>query len=137
MLTVFLIIAVVVGIGATFNAVKDMRRRREFNSRAVRVSGVVVDLKWKHTSGAGRVAMPIFNYYTREGHPMQATETVGTNPPRFRPGHQVVVLYDSREPYRAHLEGMSWVATGTQVMAMILGPIFAVAGLVGLAVVLL
>ncbi|MFB9178907.1 DUF3592 domain-containing protein [Dactylosporangium sucinum] len=137
MLTVFSIFAVVVGIGATFNAVKSLRQRRVFNSRAVRVSGVVVDLKWQHTSGAGRVAMPIFNYYTREGHPMQATETVGTNPPRFRPGHPVVVLYDPHEPYRAHLEGMSWVATGVQVMSMVLGPLFAVAGLVALAVILL
>ncbi|MET7392705.1 DUF3592 domain-containing protein [Dactylosporangium sp. NPDC005572] len=130
------IIPVIVGISVTFNVIKAMRKGREFKSRAVRVMGMVVDLKWSYV-GSNQVAMPVFNYHTREGHPMQATETVGTNPPRFRPGRPVVVLYDPHEPYKAHLEGLQGAATLLQGVALVLGPLFALGGLLSLAATLL
>ncbi|GAA2577719.1 hypothetical protein GCM10010399_04350 [Dactylosporangium fulvum] len=123
-----------VGVTGIYSTTKEWKRGRRFRARAVRVPGVVVDLSWERgTSDGPHLGMPVFQYHTREGHPMQAKDPVGTNPPRFRPGMHVAVLYDPEEPYRAQLEGSIGLGKGMNVVGFLLSCLALVGGLTSLA----
>ncbi|MER7282082.1 DUF3592 domain-containing protein [Dactylosporangium sp. NPDC000244] len=125
--------AVVIGTIVTVSGIKRIKSSRKFRARAVRVNGMVVDNMWRQVDGSD-VAMPVYDYHTREGHPMRATEQVGTNPPRYRPGTPVVVLYDPAEPYRAQLEGMAGATNVLHGVFVVIGPLVAIVGVASLAI---
>ncbi|WP_433618576.1 DUF3592 domain-containing protein [Dactylosporangium sp. CA-139114] len=124
---------IVIGTSVTVSGIKRINSSRKFRARAVRVNGMVIDNAWRRVDGSD-LAMPVFDYRTREGHPMRATEQVGTNPPRYRPGTPVVVLYDPAEPYRARLEGMAAATNLLNGVFVVVGPMAVIGGLITLAI---
>jgi hypothetical protein len=65
-------------------------------STGLRVDGTVVSLKGEWSSGSGRSHynyFPIVRYRTQAGATVEFKDSVGSNPPSWRPGDKVTVLY--------------------------------------------
>ena len=132
------VVMLLVGVAHVVKAVRSTGSDRRFRARAVRVPGVVVDVSWESvlTATGVQLGMPVFQYHTREGRPMRATDPVGANPPRFRPGTPVAVLYDPKAPHVAKLEANLGTGKGLNMLSAVLGTAATIAGLIGLAVML-
>lgn len=108
---------------------------RRFMARALRVPGVVVDLRVSRGGGGGsRTYRPVFRFQTYEGQAIEAVSSTGSNPPSVRPGEQVGVLYDPANPRRARLDKfgerggfLGWLFTGFGVLFTAIGVIVTVA----------
>ncbi|MEV4141055.1 DUF3592 domain-containing protein [Dactylosporangium sp. NPDC049742] len=138
MLMVGFVVMLLIGVVHLVKGVRSSGSDRRFLARAVRVPGVVVDVSWDFvpTAAGVQLGMPVFQYHTREGRPMRATDPVGANPPRFRPGTPVAVLYDPKAPHVAKLEANLGTGKGLNMLSAIGGTAAAIAGLIGLVVML-
>lgn len=74
-----------------------------FASRAKETEGVVVDLIWRSGS-QGSTAAPRVRY-VHNGRRYEFTGNVSSNPPAYRVGEKVVVLYDPEKPSEAKIRG--------------------------------
>ena len=93
--------AVLVGVG--------LRRRQEsrrFAASAARAGGVVVDLVSGPPGPQGGVplAYPVVRYHTTDGREVVFRSGFGSQPPLWRPGQSVTVLYDPADPEAARVE---------------------------------
>jgi Protein of unknown function (DUF3592) len=93
--------AVLVGVG--------LRRRREsqrFAASAARAGGVVVELVSGSPGPRGGVplAYPVVRYHTTDGREVVFRSALGSQPPLWRPGQSVTVLYDPANPEAARIE---------------------------------
>lgn len=101
-------------------------RDRRFRGRALRVSGVVVDLR---ASGGSPQTMyrPVFRFRTYEGRDMRGQSNMASNPPPARLGEQITVMYDPRNPVDARIDKFGHRGKG--VALILLGFVFLVAGI--------
>jgi Protein of unknown function (DUF3592) len=93
--------AVLVGVG--------VRRRgesRRFAAAATRASGVVVELVSGPAGPQGGVPLtyPVVRYRTADGREVVFRSGFGSQPPLWRPGQPVTVLYDPANPEAARIE---------------------------------
>jgi hypothetical protein len=87
---------------------------RRLSRTGVRVSGTVVDLRWKISSSGEsrvRVAHPVLSFRTLDGREIRAETGVGSSRVIAWPGEQVPVIYDPRNPAKAEINtraGRPW-----------------------------
>ncbi|WP_169514771.1 DUF3592 domain-containing protein [Actinomadura atramentaria] len=92
--------------------VRSIAGRRGLRTRGHRAWGVVVDVgaTWvpsRSNPGSGQyVHHPVVRYRGDDGYERQAVSEVGTRRVRFRPGEQIVVVYDPANPDRVRPEAM-------------------------------
>ncbi|CAM4020722.1 hypothetical protein GCM10009799_49190 [Nocardiopsis rhodophaea] len=89
-----------------------LRREKVYRTRGVAVPGHVTDVVTRVSSGGGRRGggprtyyHPVVAYRTLEGHGIHERAAIGTNPPRYRPGQSVQVLYLPESPASFHVAG--------------------------------
>lgn len=104
-LTFFGVVSTSIGILLLANA----RRRR---ARWIRVPGLVTDLV-PSSDPDSPAKFPTFRFTTTEGHEVKIKSGRGENNPP-RPGDNVTVLYDPKEPQRAVIDttGQSDISMG-------------------------
>lgn len=75
---------------------------RMFAARAQQVKGTVDHMKFRHDSEGGGYA-PVFQFKTLNGESIQFAGMVYSNPPQFKDGQIIDVLYDPQNPQRARI----------------------------------
>jgi len=83
------------------------RRGRRLTRTGERVPGTVVSLAWKQSLGSeagGQVCHPVLAFRTLDGREIQTATGVGSSRVIARPGEQVRVIYDPRNPSRAEID---------------------------------
>ena len=120
---------------------------QSFAARALRAEGTVVDLAHRTsttkvverrpssvTYSSSTVSHPVVWYRTAQGLEIQFTSTWGNQPPLYRKGDRVIVLYDPGSPEAAGIENFVslWGAPlFIGVFAAIFGAVGLVFGFVG------
>jgi hypothetical protein len=85
-----------------------MGKRLAFVSRAMPAEGAVVELA-SSSSGHGTTWAPIVEFTPQHASaPVRFRHSVGSNPPRWRVGQRVAVLYDPLQPSQAMIHQGSW-----------------------------
>ena len=79
---------------------------RSFIATAARADGVVIDLELSRSDDSSTY-YPIVAFRTQDGQEIEYQSNTGTNPPSFRVGESVTVLYDPQDPYDARIEAFS------------------------------
>lgn len=134
------LIFVVVGLVCGAVLVVIVRKNRAFLARAQRAPGVVVGLGRGSSMGSGpndtmrRSFAPVFRFTTIDGREVEVRSSVESNPPTYRPGDQVTVLYDPAAPEKAKLDKFSERGgLETLVMSILTGVFLAVGVIVAVA----
>jgi len=83
-------------------------RRLRFLRTAHTTSGVVNEVTLKHLVD-GHSYQPKITFTTRAGETVPLTSVRMSNPPRFRVGQEVPVIYDPGNPYRASIRSFSYL----------------------------
>lgn len=105
---------------------------RAFLAAAVRAEGVVVDLARSRSSDSGSSSSsatyaPVIRFVARDGREVEFVSSHSSNPPRYRRGDRVGLLYAPDAPERARLEGFFSVWFGA-LIAGLLGTVFLLVG---------
>jgi len=79
-------------------------RTRIFLSTAQEVKGTVIRMVYSHNSEGGGGYSPVYQFRTLEGQTIEAGESMSSNPPMFREGQVIDVLYDPRNPQKARIK---------------------------------
>lgn len=75
-------------------------------SRAVEVNGSVVEMvRVRDSDSTGYLFTPLVQFRTMDGRTIEFQSTLRTNPPTYRSGEAVSVLYDPDEPNSAAIRG--------------------------------
>ena len=78
------------------------QKTRSFLAQAVKADGVVIDLASSHSSH-GTTYAPVVRFVSQDGTPIQFTSSSSTNPPSYRRGQKVQVVYNQTNPYEAKI----------------------------------
>jgi Protein of unknown function (DUF3592) len=76
------------------------RELARLQSIGLRVQGQVVDLRQGSGDGVGATYHAVVQFRTADDVTIEFTDSVGTNPPGYRPGDTVTVLYRADDPQR-------------------------------------
>ena len=109
------------------NLVRSLVNGDPFLATAQETRAEVVGMQARSGSSSSRAYFPVLRYRTQKGATHEVTSSVGSNPPRYKEGDSVVVLYDPVDPthVRIHTFSNVWL------VPMILGLIGVVFILVG------
>jgi hypothetical protein len=109
-----LIVAVIFGL-----SVRSIVTTRQFLAVAVAADGVVVDLS-ESVDEDGSTYFPVVRFVAPDGQVVRFKSGIGSNPPDYRVGDPVRVLYDPSNPRTARLDtwGNRW---GGALAGMIVG----------------
>lgn len=98
-------IFVLVGLGFVAMGRYLVRSASRLASVGVRVPGQVVGMRTGETSDIGRGSYyPILRFRTADGHDIETSSDIGTDPPPAREGDHVTVVYDPAEPRTARID---------------------------------
>jgi hypothetical protein len=98
----------VAGIGFVVLGGYLQRTTSTFLAKAVHAQGAVVDLAVSHSgSGDGHTYAAIVEFQV-DGSTYRFTDSVGSNPPMYRRGDLVSVLYDPDRPRHARIDRGVW-----------------------------
>jgi hypothetical protein len=76
-------------------------------ARAVEVQGSVIEMvRVRDSDNTGYLFTPLVRFRTAEGKVIEFQSGVRTNPPAYRTGQTVSVLYDPEEPQSAAIRGV-------------------------------
>ena len=75
---------------------------RMFIARAQQVRGSVDHMKYRHSSDGSGYA-PAFKFKTLKGESIEFASRTYSDPPEFKAGQDVDILYDPQNPQRARL----------------------------------
>jgi len=124
----------VIGVGLLAGALFSFVHTRDFAARAVEAQGVVTDLvrsrSSSRSSGSGSYS-PVVAFETAQGQRIEFTGSLSTNPPAYRPGERVRVLYLPDDPYSADI-GDFWNQWFLSILLGGMGTVFAAVGVVPL-----
>jgi hypothetical protein len=113
----------VIGIGLAAGAGWHYRSTRAFLETAIRVEGVVIEMRRRGGSSA-----PIVRFQPPEGPEVTFESKLYTRPPTYSVGEKVTVLFQSARPDEARLYGF-W---DLYLLTVVLGGIGAVFTLLGI-----
>ena len=91
---IFLGVGVLMVVGSIFMAA----RTRRFLASAQPAQAEVVALQHRLGTDRERAYYPVLRYRTQEGSTREVVSNVGSNPPRYKEGDSVAVLYDPAQP---------------------------------------
>lgn len=96
----FTAVGAVLLMGAGFAA----QKTRSFLAEAIRTEGTVIALKAVHTKDS-TTYRPVVRFIDLNGQTVEFTSSTGSDPPLYREGHKVEVLYRPGEPRKARIHG--------------------------------
>jgi hypothetical protein len=103
-------------------------------AHAIEVPGSVIEMvRMRNSDNTGYMFAPVVRFQTREGRTIEFQSSLSSNPPGYRTGQTVSVLYDPDEPRSAAIRGVFslWF------MSIILGFIGSIFLIVGTAMVMM
>ena len=100
-------ILVLAGVGLLFLGVHLHKKTGEFLAKAVRAPGVVVEMATNHSSDGADTYAPVVEF-EHQGRKYTFKDTISSNPPSFRRGEAVGVLYDPDQPRDARIDRGRW-----------------------------
>jgi len=123
----------VIGLGASIAAWLMFESRQAFLATAQPAEGTVVELDLvRSSSGSGSGSSysyyPIVRFRTAGGEEIQFRGRVGSNPPSYRRGERIGVLYDPQTPELAEIDGFFSLWGGVLILGLI-GLVFAAVGI--------
>ena len=86
---------------------RQARRNRVFRATAIRVAGLVTDVRTRDMGHGGEVRLvrfPLLRFTTLDGQGVETEAFAGSTPAPAKVGQTVKVLYDPNEPRRARIE---------------------------------
>jgi hypothetical protein len=120
-----------IGLGLILGALYTFDHTRSFKAKAMRAEGKVKELVLSRSgTGSRRSATysPLVEFDTADGQRIQFTGSVSSNPPAYRPGQQVGVLYLPDDPYSAGIDSF-WQQWFLAVLLAGMGSVFATVGI--------
>jgi hypothetical protein len=100
-------VLVLAGVGLLFLGVHLHQKTAAFLARAVRAPGVVVEMATNHSSDGGDTYAPVVEF-EHQGRKHTFKDSISSNPPSFRRGEAVGVLYDPDQPRDARIDRGRW-----------------------------
>lgn len=101
-----------IAVGLLIGAVYTKRNTEDFLSEALRTGGTVVRIESTYSSSSGGSGSytyyPVVGFVTEAGASVEVRDRVGSNPPSFRRGDAVSVLYDPNDPQSAWIDRGAW-----------------------------
>jgi hypothetical protein len=107
----FGLIFLVLGVGLLVGCFFAVTRTKRFLANAHEAQAEVIALQHRVGTHHERSYYPVLRYRTQQGTTQEVVSNVGTNPPRYKEGDSVVVLYDPAQPdnVRIHTFFNVWV----------------------------
>jgi len=105
-------IFLVVGVGLLVGCFAAFNRTKRFLTTAREARAEVVGIQQRHGGNSqSRSYHPVLRYRTQEGATKEVVSAVGSNPPRYKEGDSIVILYDPARPddMRIHSFGNVWI----------------------------
>ena len=100
-------ILVGIGIAILAGGAFWVKRTNDFVGSAASAKGTVVEMV-EHRDDRGKsLYSPRVRFQTQDGKDREFTSTVGSNPPSFRTGEEVEILYDAASPAGAVIKAFS------------------------------
>jgi hypothetical protein len=112
-------IFLVVGVGLLLGFFFAFSRTKRFLASAQEARAEVVGVKESMGSSRERVYYPVLRYRTQQGDTKEVTSSVGSNPPRYKEGDSVVVLYDPAHPSDVRIHSFINVWMGPLVLGLL------------------
>jgi hypothetical protein len=106
---------------------------RAWIARAVEVQGAVIEMvRVRDSEDKGYLFTPVVRFQTADGRTIEFQSGLRTNPPAYRAGQAVSVLYDPEEPQSAAIRGVLslWL---TPIIVGFIGTIFLAVGIAMIA----
>lgn len=105
MSTEMIIGIVMVGVGFLMIGIAlfSLIHTRNFINNSEKTQGTVILNLYQADSEGGGGYTPIFEFRTLQGKKMEVSSNLGTNPPQFKVGQIVEVLYDPENPEGARI----------------------------------
>lgn len=120
-------IFLIVGVGLLLGFFFAFSRTRRFLASAQEARAEVIGIKESIGSSRERVYYPVLRYRTQQGATKEVVSSVGSNPPRYKEGDSVVVLYDPAQPGDVRIHSFFNVWVGPLVLG-VLGVIMTLVG---------
>ncbi|MBL8050685.1 MAG: DUF3592 domain-containing protein [Anaerolineales bacterium] len=79
-------------------------RTRMFMNTAQEVKGTVVRMVYSHSSDGGGGYSPVYQFKTIEGRLVEKQDSLSSNPPMFKEGQTIDVLYEPANPENARIK---------------------------------
>ena len=105
-------------------------RTRAFLGTAQKAQGTVIRMVYSSDSDGGGGYSPVYTFRTMSGQVIEVTDRMSSNPPQFKEGQIVDVLYDPENPNRARIN--KWL--NLYFVPLLLGFLGLVFGGIGIAV---
>jgi hypothetical protein len=103
-------------------------RTRSFIGKAQEVKGIVIQMVYSQGSDDGGGYAPVYQFKTLEGQDIVIHDGLSSNPPRFKVGQEIQVLYDPGNPHKARIK--KWM--NLYFVSVLLGGMGLIFGCVGI-----
>jgi hypothetical protein len=122
-----------VGMSLLLGAAWSVSSTKAWIAKATEVNGKVIEMvRIRDREDGGYMYSPLVRFETTDGSTIEFQSTLRTNPPAYRTGQTVSVLYDPEDPQSASIRGALslWLSTivlgfiGSMFLAMGTGMIF-------------
>ena len=105
-------------------------RTRAFLENAQKAQGTVIRMVYSSDSEGGGGYSPVYTFRTISGQVIEVTDRMSSNPPQFKEGQIIDVLYDTDNPNKARIN--KWF--NLYFVPMLLGFLGLIFGGIGVAV---
>jgi len=92
-----------VGLLLTALALFFWLRTRAFLGTAQKAQGTVIQMVYSSDSEGGGGYSPVYTFRTMNGQVVEVTDRMSSNPPQFKEGQIIDVLYDPDNPNKARI----------------------------------
>jgi Protein of unknown function (DUF3592) len=99
----FGLIFLLVGVAGLVGGIFTLVRTRSFLASAREAQARVVGMKERIGTERQVAYYPVLRYQTHQGSVKEIVSSVGSNPPRYKEGDSVVILYDPAKPESARI----------------------------------
>lgn len=79
-------------------------RTRIFIGKAQEVKGTVIQMVYSRSSKGGGSYSPVYEFRTIDGQTIVVADSLSSNPPMFKEGQIIDVLYDPENPQKARIK---------------------------------
>jgi Protein of unknown function (DUF3592) len=112
-------IFLIVGVGLLLGFFFAFSRTRRFLASAQEARAEVIGVKQSIGNSRDRVYYPVLRYRTQQGDTKEVVSSVGSNPPRYKEGDSLVVLYDPAQPGDVRIHSFFNVWVGPLVLGLL------------------